>query len=135
MSILSDDKLTLDSDRRALVVVVVAEAVAVAVDTTISTDLTIRSRRLTHPLTLRPKLQATLQIHTLNVSFFLSLKRLPFRCTNSCNRWWVPELCCALVFVLDVPTTAARWTRCPCWRPSSRRPVIAVLQSQPYVHS
>jgi hypothetical protein len=41
-------------------------------------------------------------------------------------RWRLPELCCSLVSVADVPTATGRWRRSAVRRPSSRRPVMHV---------
>ena len=45
--------------------------------------------------------------------------------TCSCRRR-LPELCCSLVSVIDVPTATGRWARSAVRRPSSRRPVMHV---------
>lgn len=85
-------------------VVEAAEAVDEATMTTIVAAAT--GSRRTSILTARPKhLQAALMTPTRNVSILFRLDARPF--ANK-NRWRIPELCCLVVPILDVPAATGR---------------------------
>ena len=87
---------------------------------TIMTDRTMATRAKGRIMLLTRLLQhpqVMVLTHMLNVRTVIY--HLMKECQlTSATRWRLPELCCALVPVPDVPATAARWPRSSsCTRP------------------